>query len=387
MVKHAILSASGSEKWLNCPPSARLEEQITEEKSEYAAEGTFAHKLAELHLQNYLKLIKKAEYDKKLKQLKENEFYSQEMEDYIQIYTDIAIEKINEAKNRSKDAIVFLEQQLDFSPWVPEGFGTGDVVIISDGIVEVVDFKYGKGVPVSAEENTQMRLYGLGAVNLFNILYDIKTIRMTIVQPRLDSVSTESLSVKELLIWGDTTVKPKAKLAFKGEGEFQAGDHCRFCRAKATCRARAEANLELARYDFQDPALLSNDEIAEILFKADELKAWAADIQTYALEQAYKHGIKFNGWKLVEGRSNRKYTDEEEVAKILIEKGYNEDDIYKKSILNITAMEKLLGKKKFGELLDDLVIKPPGKPTLVPETDKRPELSSAAAAIKDFKNN
>jgi hypothetical protein len=385
MAKHAILSASGSERWLNCPPSARLEEQITEEKSEYAAEGTFAHKLAELHLQNYLKLIKKVEYDKKLKQLKENEFYSQEMEDYIQIYIDIAIEKINEAKSRSKDAIVFLEQQLDFYPWVPEGFGTGDVVIISDGIVEVVDFKYGKGVPVSAEENTQMRLYGLGAVNLFNILYDIKTIRMTIVQPRLDSVSTESLSVKELLIWGDTTVKPKAKLAFKGEGEFQAGDHCRFCRAKATCRARAEANLELARYDFQDPALLSNDEIAEILFKADELKAWAADIQTYALEQAYKHGIKFDGWKLVEGRSNRKYTDEEEVAKILIEKGYKEDDLYTKSILGITAMEKLLGKKKFGELLDDLVIKPPGKPTLVPEGDKRPELSSAAAAIKDFK--
>lgn len=387
MVKHAILSASGSEKWLNCPPSARLEEQITEEKSEYAAEGTFAHKLAELHLQNYLKLIKKVEYDKKLKQLKENEFYSQEMEDYIQIYIDIAIEKINEAKSRSKDAIVFLEQQLDFSPWVPEGFGTGDVVIISDGIVEVVDFKYGKGVPVSAEENTQMRLYGLGAVNLFNILYDIKTIRMTIVQPRLDSVSTESLSVKELLIWGDTTVKPKAKLAFKGEGEFQAGDHCRFCRAKATCRARAEANLELARYDFQDPALLSNDEIAEILFKADELKAWAADIQTYALEQAYKHGIKFDGWKLVEGRSNRKYTDEEEVAKILIEKGYNEDDIYKKSILNITAMEKLLGKRKFNAILNDLVVKPAGKPTLVPETDKRPELSSVAAAIEDFKNN
>jgi hypothetical protein len=385
MAKHAILSASGSERWLNCPPSARLEERITEEKSEYAAEGTFAHKLAELHLQNYLKLIKKVEYDKKLKQLKENEFYSQEMEDYIQIYIDIAIEKINEAKSRSKDAIVFLEQQLDFSPWVPEGFGTGDVVIISDEIVEVVDFKYGKGVPVSAEENTQMRLYGLGAVNLFNILYDIKTIRMTIVQPRLDSVSTESLSVKELLIWGDTTVKPKAKLAFKGEGEFQAGDHCRFCRAKATCRARAEANLELARYDFQDPALLSNDEIAEILFKADELKAWAADIQTYALEQAYKHGIKFDGWKLVEGRSNRKYTDEEEVAKILIEKGYKEDDLYTKSILGITAMEKLLGKKKFGELLDDLVIKPPGKPTLVPEGDKRPELSSAAAAIKDFK--
>ena len=385
MAKHAILSASGSERWLNCPPSARLEEQITEEKSEYAAEGTFAHKLAELHLQNYLKLIKKVEYDKKLKQLKENEFYSQEMEDYIQIYIDIAIEKINEAKSRSKDAIVFLEQQLDFSPWVPEGFGTGDVVIISDGIVEVVDFKYGKGVPVSAEGNTQMRLYGLGALNLFDVLYDINTIRMTIVQPRLDNVSSEKLAAEELLTWGNTV--NRAEQAFKGEGEFQAGDHCRFCRAKATCRARAEANLELARYDFQDPALLSNDEIAEILFKADELKAWAADIQTYALEQAYKHGIKFDGWKLVEGRSNRKYTDEEEVAKILIEKGYNEDDIYKKSILNITAMEKLLGKRKFNAILNDLVVKPAGKPTLVPETDKRPELSSVAAAIEDFKNN
>jgi hypothetical protein len=385
MVKHAILSASGSEKWLNCPPSARLEEQTAEERSIYAEEGTFAHLLAEIHLKNYLNILNNAEYNKKLQKLKENEFYSQEMKDYLDTYIEIVVEKINEAKARSKDTIVFLEQKLDFSPWVPEGFGTGDVVIISDGIVEVVDFKYGKGVPVSAEGNTQMRLYGLGALNLFDVLYDINTIRMTIVQPRLDSVSTESLSVKELLIWGDTTVKPKAKLAFKGEGEFQAGDHCRFCRAKATCRARAEANLELARYDFQDPALLSNDEIAEILFKADELKAWAADIQTYALEQAYKHGIKFDGWKLVEGRSNRKYTDEEEVAKILIEKGYKEDDLYTKSILGITAMEKLLGKKKFGELLDDLVIKPPGKPTLVPEGDKRPELSSAAAAIKDFK--
>jgi len=387
MVKHAILSASGSEKWLNCPPSARLEEQTAEERSIYAEEGTFAHLLAEIHLKNYLNILNNAEYNKKLQKLKENEFYSQEMEDYLDTYIEIVVEKINEAKARSKDTIVFLEQKLDFSPWVPEGFGTGDVVIISDGIVEVVDFKYGKGVPVSAEGNTQMRLYGLGALNLFDVLYDINTIRMTIVQPRLDNVSSEKLAAEELLTWGNTFVKPRAEQAFKGEGKFTAGDHCRFCRAKATCRARAEANLELARYDFQDPALLSNDEIAEILFKAEELKAWAADIQAYALDQAFKHGVKFEGWKLVEGRSNRRYTDEEEVAKILIEKGYNEDDIYKKSILNITAMEKLLGKRKFNAILNDLVVKPAGKPTLVPETDKRPELSSVAAAIEDFKNN
>lgn len=385
MGKHAILSASGSERWLNCPPSARLEELIPEEKSEYAAEGTFAHKLAELHLRKYLECIENTEYGKQLKKLKENEFYSQEMEDFIEIYLDIAIEKINEARSKSKDAIIFLEQRLDFSPWVSEGFGTSDLVLISDGAIEVIDLKYGKGVPVSAEGNTQMRLYGLGALNQFDILYDIEEVKMTIVQPRLDSVSTDIMRTCDLLSWGDETVKPKAELAFKGEGEFCTGDHCRFCRAKAICRARAEANLELARYDFRDPTLLDDEEIAEILFKADELRAWAADVQAYALDQAYTHGVKFDGWKLVEGRSNRKYTDDEKVAKTLIEKGYKEDDLYTKSILGITAMEKFLGKKKFEELLEGFVIKPPGKPTLVPESDKRPELSSAASAVEDFK--
>ncbi len=385
MAAHAILSASGSERWLICPPSARLEEKLAEERSVYAAEGTFAHALAELHLQKYLNLIKKAEYNKQLKKLKENEFYSQEMEDYIEVYMGIVIEKINEARARSEDAIAFLEQRLDFSPWVPESFGTGDFVIIADGAIEVVDLKYGKGVPVSAEGNTQMRLYGLGALNLFDMLYDVETIRMTIVQPRLDSVSSEDMAAEDLLIWGATYVKPKADLAYKGEGEFCAGDHCRFCRAKAVCRSRAEANLEMARYDFRDPPLLSHEEIAEILFKADELRAWASDVQSYAQDQAEKHGVKFDGWKLVEGRSNRKYTDVTEVRRALTEAGYSEEQILKEpELLGITAMEKLLGKKKFAELLDGLVIKPAGKPTLVPESDKRPELSSVAAAKEDF---
>jgi hypothetical protein len=387
MADHAILSASGSEKWLTCTPSVRLEQQFPEETSEYAAEGTFAHSLAELHLRHYLNPNKKTRYLRELKKAQENPFYSQEMEDHIQTYIDIAIEKINKARARSNDAVILLEQKLDFSPWVPEGFGTGDLVIIADGILEIVDLKYGKGVPVSAGRNTQMRLYGLGAINQFNCLYDFDTVRMTIVQPRLDSISTDEVTVEDLLAWGETYVKPRAEMAFKGEGEFVAGEHCRFCRARFTCRARAEANLELAKYEFREPALLTHEEIAEILFKAEELQSWVTDIKTYALDQAENHGVKFPGWKLVEGRSNRKYADEDAVAQTLIIEGYKEEEIYTKSLLGITAMEKLLGKKRFEELLGEFIIKPPGKPTLVPESDKRPEISSVASAVEDFKEN
>ncbi len=384
MRTHALLSASGSARWLACPPSARLEEQLPDETSSYAQEGTFAHSLAELHLKSYLGRIAAKEYTKKLEQLKKHDFYCQEMEDYIQQYFDLAVEKINEALTRSKDASIFVEQRLDFSPWVPEGFGTGDVVLISDGLLEVIDLKYGKGVPVDAENNSQMRLYGLGALNQFDMLYDIETVRMTIVQPRLDSVPSEELSTQELLAWGEEVVKPKAELADKGEGDFSAGDHCRFCRAKAACRARAETNLELAKYEFQEPPLLDNNEIAEILFKAEELQKWAKDLQDYALDQAQNHGVKFEGWKLVSGRSNRRYTDEEAVAQKLVAEGYEEGSIFKKSLLGITAMEKAIGKKRFSEILKDLVIKPAGRPTLVPESDKRPEIQSIDSAIADF---
>lgn len=381
---HALLSASGSARWLACPPSARLEEQLPDEQSVYAAEGTFAHQVAETHLRNFLGETSGEKYAQNLKQLKKHEFYSQEMEDYVQQYFDLVVEKISGAWKRTKDAAIFIEQKLDFSLWVPEGFGTGDVVIISDGVLEVIDLKYGKGVPVGAESNSQMRLYGLGALNQFDMLYDIETVRMTIVQPRLDSVSSEELSTQELLAWGEEVVKPKAELADKGEGEFVAGEHCRFCRAKANCRARAEANLELAKYEFRLPALLDSDEIAEILTQAEELQKWAKDIQDYALDQAKNHGVKFAGWKLVEGRSNRRYGDEGAVAEKLVAEGYEEDSIFKKSLLGITAMEKTLGKKRFTELLKDLIIKPAGRPTLVPESDKRPEIQSIDSAIADF---
>jgi len=383
---HAILSASASHRWMTCTPSAQLEQQFPDIKSEYAAEGTFAHALAELRLSRAVaNTIKPSAYKKKLGEMKKDPFYSTSMEEHIEQYVAFVGEKFMEAKKNCPDTLVLLEQRLDFSEWVPEGFGTGDVIIISDGVLEIIDLKYGQGVPVSAKGNTQMRLYALGAISQYGLLYDFDCIRMTIVQPRLDSITSEDMSVNALLEWGNEVVKPAAKKAMAGEGEFVPGDHCQFCRAKAICKARANANLEMARYEFQDPPLLSIDEIAEILFKAEELQKWAKDVHDYALDQAVNHGIKFPGWKLVEGRSNRKYTDVDAVAERLKAKGYADDVIYMpREIWGITEMEKRLGKKLFEEYLNDLVIKPAGKPTLVPETDKRPEISSVASAVADF---
>lgn len=382
---HAKLSASGSKQWLTCTPSAKASEAFPEETSDFALEGTAAHELSELHLRHHEGLISQVTYKRNLKKFKaENKFYSADMEDYVQSYVDIVIERINEARARSTDAVVLLEQRLDFSAWVPEGFGTGDVVLISDGVLEVIDLKYGKGVPVSAEGNTQMRLYALGAINQFGILYDIDTVRMTIIQPRLDSISTDEIGADDLLDWAESFVKPRAEMAMSGDGEYVAGDHCRFCKVRYTCRTRAEANLELARLEFAAPPTLSHEEIGEILAKAEELQKWAKEVQEYALKQAEQHGAKFPGWKLVEGRSNRKYANETEVSETLLAEGYDEEVIYTKSLLGITAMEKQIGKKVFAELLADLVIKPAGKPTLVPESDKRPEINSTASAVADF---
>lgn len=384
---HAVLSASGSKRWLACPPSAQLEQQFPDETSEDAKEGTFAHALGELRLSRAIaNSLAPSTYKKKLAVMQKDPMYSTSMGEYIEQYVTIVSERFLEAKDKCPDTLVMLEQRLDYSEWVPGGFGTGDVTIIADAIMEIIDLKYGKGVPVSAENNSQMRLYALGAIHQFGYLYDIEKVRMTIIQPRLDSVSSEEMSVDDLLAWAENEVKPKAALAIAGEGEFCAGDHCRFCRARFTCRARAEANLELAKYDFQESFLLSDEEIAEVLTKAEELQKWAADIQAYALDQAEKHNKKWPGWKLVEGRSNRKYTDEAKVADALTDAGYSEKEIYApKVLLGITAMEKAIGKKHFNELLSDLVIKPAGKPVLVSESDKRPEISSAASAAEDFK--
>jgi len=370
--KHALLSASSSKRWLMCPPSARLEENLPEEKTIYAEEGTFAHKVAEVFINFHIQKINKDEFATEMNKLSKSPFYTQELLDYLDIYISFAVEKINSIKN----GIALIEQRLDFSQYVPEGFGTGDLVLIDGNLLEIVDLKYGRGVAVEAQDNTQIRLYALGALNQFECLYDIDTVKMTICQPRLDSITTEEVKVKDLKEWGENFVKPRAELAYKGEGEFCAGEHCRFCRARFTCRKRAEENLKLIKLDFKNEALLDDTEVLKILNRIDEIKRWTEDIYAYALSLTVNEGKVWEGFKLVEGRSNRKFIDENRAAEALLKYGLREDEIYTKSLNSITALERKLGKEKFNEILGDFVIKPQGKLTLVKETDKRPEFNS-----------
>lgn len=380
---HAKLSASGAKRWMTCTPSVALEGQFPEGTSSYAEEGTFAHSLAEIIINYNLGNIKKAAFNKALDKLKENQYYSKDLQYYIDDYVRQVWEFVNEAKAKCKDVLVLTEQRLDFSDYVEDGFGTGDVVVIADSELHVIDLKYGKGVGVSAEDNPQLRLYGIGALAAFDMLYEIDTVKTTIIQPRLEMTTSEILTADELKEWAENVVKPKAQLAMAGEGEFVVGDHCRFCKAKATCRARTDYNLELTKMEFNDPELLLDEEIGEVLQKADNLVNWVKDITEWALDQAVK-GKKFDGWKLVEGRSNRKYTDEIKVVDTLKGAGYEEAILYEKKLYGITAMEKIIGKKGFADLLKDLIEKPQGKPTLVVESDKRPEISSVQSALNDF---
>lgn len=385
--KHALLSASGASRWINCPPSARLTEGMADKWSAYADEGTAAHEYAEIKLTRRLTKCNSADrerLDKQAEALKTNRYYNAEMEACIQQYADLVEERFLEARSRSdsEDATVLLEAKLDLTEWVPDGFGTSDVTIISDGVLEVIDLKYGKGVPVSAINNSQLRLYALGALSEFGWMYDIHTVRMTIIQPRLDSVSTDEISAEDLNEWAESVVKPAAALAHAGEGEYMAGDHCRWCLAKGNCRARADENLKAIAYEFQEPALLSNEEIGTILHIAGQLQSWVKDVQEYALEQALR-GEKIPQWKLVEGKSKRVITDTEKAATLLTESGYSEDKLYKpRELRAMTALEKAVGKKNFAEILGDLITKQAGKPTLVAETDSRPELNSAEADFK-----
>lgn len=379
MAKHAILSASGASRWMACTPSAVLEQQFENKSSVFAEEGTLAHELGELTLKLNLGEITKRTFNSKFKKIQENKLYSADMPDYVQTYVDTCLERVSEAKATTPDALFKIEQRLDFSEWVPDGFGTGDFVIIADGTMEVCDLKYGKGVPVSANNNKQMMLYALGAIAEFNFLYDIQKVRMTIIQPRLDNISTFEVTTEDLLKWAEDYVRPRAELAIKGKGEFCAGDHCKFCRAKAVCRARAEKNMELAKYDFEEPSLLDNNDVAYILSKVDELVNWAGDVKDFALEQAL-NGEEYDGFKVVEGRSNRKYADTEAIVEILRDNNFNDPDIFKPSeLITLTNMEKLVGKKKLTELIGDYIVKPPGKPTLVPITDKREPYNPAKA--------
>jgi len=372
MSEHAILSASSAHRWLACTPSARLELEFNDNSGAAADEGTAAHALAEHKLRKVLKMNSKKPVSK---------YDNYEMEAYTDDYVAFVLEQIAQAKQTCSDPMVLIEQKLDFSKYVKDGFGTGDCIIIADEMLQIVDFKYGKGVLVEAENNPQMMLYALGALEIFDCIYDIDKVSMTIYQPRRDNVSIHTVSKQSLYQWAEEILKPAAELAYAGEGEFKCGEWCRFCRAKAECRERAKVNMALAAYDFQEPALLGNDEIASILSKIDELVSWAGDVKEFALQQALK-GVEYKGFKVVEGRSNRKYTNETAVADAVIMAGYNP---YEQRILGVTDLEKLLGKKKFNEILGGLVEKLPGKPTLVPENDKRPALTMNSAA-DDFKD-
>ena len=366
MAKHAVLSASSSERWLNCTPSARLCEAYEDKGSDYAAEGTDAHTLCEARLKLKLGM---AVWDP----VEDLSWYNEEMEECAQGYAAYVVELLETAKQTCADPVVMIEQRVDFSRWVKEGFGTADCILIADGVLNIVDYKHGKGVEVSAVCNPQMRLYALGALEIFDDIYDIEEIRMTIYQPRKANISVDSIAKDDLLRWADTELYEKAEMAYAGQGEFHFGDWCRFCKAKAECRERAEANLALAQYDFEAPALLEDSEIADILGKVDALTAWASDVKEFALQQAIS-GKEWTVWKLVEGRSNRKYTSEAVVAATVESAGY---DPYERKVMGVTAMQKMLGKSRFEELLAPYIEKPQGKPTLVPESDKRPAMNTA----------
>lgn len=362
---HSVLGASAADRWMNCTPSAQLTAGMEDETTTFAAEGTAAHALCEWKVRKALKM--------RAGRRPTSDYWTDEMEEFTDDYRDFIMDLVGQAKQNCKDPVTLIEQHLDFSCYVPDGFGTGDFLLVADKELNVVDFKYGRGVAVYADHNPQMMLYALGALNLFDCLYDIEQVTMTIFQPRLSSISTWTITATELYQWAEDVLKPKAELAAKGEGEFVSGSWCRFCKARNTCRARAESFLELARMEFQPPALLSDEEVAEVMEKADELSKWASDVMAYAQAEAIENGKHWDGYKLVEGRSVRKFSDEAKVEAAAKAAGYT--DIYNKSLITLTAFEKLMGKKTFADVLGQYVTKPAGKLTLVPVSDKRPEVS------------
>lgn len=364
--KHAVLSASSSHRWLNCSPSARLEQEFEDRETEAAAEGTAAHALCEHKLRRALKMQSRKPISK---------YDCEEMDTHTDNYVQFVLETIAQAKEHCADPIINIEQRLDFSCYVPHGFGTGDCIIIADKTLHIIDFKYGQGVLVEAEQNPQMMLYALGALRIYDTLYDIEDVAMTIYQPRRENISTWTITVSDLLSWAENELVPKARLAFDGKGEYMPGPWCTFCKAAVKCRARAEEKLALAQYEFAQPPLLTDAEIEEILGKLDDLTRWADEIKSYAQDAALNHGKQWHGYKVVEGRSVRKYSDEEAVIEAANAAGYH--DIFRKTLLPITEMEKLMGKQEFAEVLSGLIIKPAGKPTLVPITDKRPAMTKA----------
>jgi Protein of unknown function (DUF2800) len=366
MTAHALLSASGSKRWLSCTPSAKLEATLPEQKRgsgafDFSQEGTMAHSLAEAKLRHYYGQIGIEEYQHEEAIIKATPYYNEEFEAHVDSYVLYVRSQIGDG-----DTPLF-EQRVDFSDWVPDGFGTADVVILSKHAIRVIDLKFGKGVPVSAQDNTQLRLYALGAYSKFKEEYpDIKEVSYTIHQPRLDSISTDGTTISKLVDWANYFVKPKAKKAWSGAGEFLPGEWCQFCRAKAQCRARSDYNTEIAKLEFKAPGLLSEEEVSEVLAKAQGLRTWANDVEEYALTRAVDQGVVPPGYKLATTTTHRKISDSALAAVVLVEKGMSSEAIWEPPKLkSIAALEKLGPKGQVAAWLGELVLRPEGQPKLV----------------------
>lgn len=385
---HALLSASGASRWLNCTPSARLEEEFGQRRtSVYAEEGTLAHELSELYLsRDVLQSIDEDTFNSRLEEIMANDLFNEEMLDVIPIYTDYCAMQYAEAKTNCGLASIEIEQKFDLTEYVPESFGTSDCTIIADDVLEVIDLKYGKGVPVYATWNKQLMLYGLGALRMYDTMYCISKLRLTIVQPRINNISTFEISVEELISWAEQELKSKALDAFEGRGTLEAGDWCKFCSVKNKCRALYEKNMEIAKYEQKKAEFLTDEEISDVIKRTPALIEWANSILTYANEKAIGEGKHWPGFKLIEGTSRRKWIDEDSATQAILDKlpELSEDDIFNMKLKPITQIEKTVGKKRFNEILSDVVVKPQGKPILVPEEDKRPALGVLQAQL-DFK--
>src|SRR5215217_6316466 len=366
---------------MSCPPSAKLEEDFMQGKvdngSDASREGTIAHSVGEFLIKKELGIDSIFDRSHYRNNVITSKYYSTEMLEYCEQYRDFVLGHYQDAKKLTPDAAIFLEEKLDLTEYIPDGFGTSDNSIISDDLLHVIDLKYGKGIYVDAFQNEQLMLYGLGAYLRFSMAYDIKRVRVTIFQPRKDNYSSYELTVKELLHWADTEVKTKAALAFEGKGVQKAGSHCGWCKVSGQCRAYADYNTQILVKDFPQPFLLDKSEIIAVLEKLDYWSNWVNSVKDHAFKEALS-GEKFEGWKLVEGRSNRKYEDEVEVAATLVENGFTSEQIFNSKLKGLGDMEKLVGKTKFQEILGGQIVKPPGKPALVPGTDKRPEYSTAS---------
>lgn len=378
MAGHALLSPSASHRWLHCPAAPRLEEGIKDEGSDYAAEGTLAHAYCAMKLKNFLGLPTDGEKEE-IAALQEK-YGTGEMAEYTDTYATIVLEKYNAARAATPDTQLLVETRLDFSDYVPEAFGTADAIIIADGTMEVIDFKYGKGVKVSAVENPQMMIYALGAYARFAFEYRIDNLRATIVQPRIDNLSEYEITVEELTAWAANVLTPAAEKAYKGEGPQTPGAWCQFCKVKNQCRALASKCKEVVAVD---PKLITPEELAkDVLPMVPIVKTWISGVEDFALAQALS-GVQLPGWKIVEGRSVRKITDTDSVAAVLTKNGYKQNDIFKPvEMRTITDLEKLVGRKQFAAMCGEWINKPQGKPTLAPEGDKRKAIDPIA---DDFK--